>query len=315
MKVELVPKAGNRANRWHVYQEIRGDHGRLLRMTDAGYELSGGTAWFLSSMDKYGEAIGATVDAERVNLGEDGAFSTNVMVKLPLARDAGGDVASCYVARAFGPTVAEAKGSLARLLSSPERLEHETEAWWNTYLNEVPHLETPDETLSKTFLWSWADFRVNKIDVPIGAAPPGLFNSNNVRMSVRLWLGFAGHETIYLLHDTRPVRDLLLFILKNTRNHGIYVSISDSREHPRGGASWLGYCCGALYKYILSTDDTSLLEEDIGGMTMLRRLEDALEAQLAYRDEKTACSGRITSCRQKCRIWASPAVWGRTRRP
>ena len=286
MKVELVPKAGNTSDSWHVYQEVRTFRG-ILRMTESGYDLSGGTVWFKSSMDQHGEAIGATVDAESVNLGEDGAFSTNIMVKMPVTTDNGSASATCYLARAFGPTIQEAREGLSRLLSSPEGLEEETEAWWNDYVSEVPHLETPDETFSKTFLWSWPDFRVNQIDVPIGAAPPGLFNSNNVRMSVRLWLGFAGHETIYLLHDTRPVRDLLLFILKNTRKHGIYVSISDSREHPRGGASWLGYCCGALYKYMLTTGDTSLLEEDIGGMTVLRRLEDALEAQLVYRDKKT----------------------------
>ena len=209
------------------------------------------------------------------------------MTKMEVTSHERDESASCYLARAFGSTVQEAKGSLARLLSSPEMLEAETEAWWNDYVSEVPHLETPDETFSKTFLWSWPDFRVNQIDVPIGAASPGLFNSNNVRMSVRLWLGFAGHETIYLLYDPRPVRDLLLFILRNTRKHGIIATISDSREHPRGYASWLGYACGALYKYMLTTGDTSLLGEDIGGMTLLRRLENALEAQLAYRNDTT----------------------------
>ena len=149
--------------------------------------------WFKSSMDQHGEAIGATVDAESVNLGEDGAFSTNIMVKMPVTTDNGSASATCFLARAFGPTIQEARDGLSRLLSSPERLEAETEDWWNTYLNEVPHLETPDESFSKTFLWSWPDFRMNQIDVPIGPAPPGLHNSNNARISVRLWVGAGDH--------------------------------------------------------------------------------------------------------------------------
>ena len=128
MKVELVPKAGNASARWHVYQEIAGDRGRRLRMTDAGYELGGGTVWFRNSIDSYGEAIGATVDAESVNLGEDGAFATDIMVKMAVARQDGDRAATCYVARAFGPTVAAAREGLRQLLSSPERLEAETES-------------------------------------------------------------------------------------------------------------------------------------------------------------------------------------------
>ena len=146
-------------------------------MTDAGYDLSGGTVWFSSSMDKHGEAIGATVDAERVNLGEDGAFSTNIMAKMAVTRHERDESASCYLARTFGPTVEEARDGLSRLLSSPERLEVENESWWNTYLNDVPQLETPDESLSKTFLWSWPDFRMSQIDVPVGPAPPGFFRA------------------------------------------------------------------------------------------------------------------------------------------
>ena len=189
MKVELAPKTGNASHRWQVCQEIRGDRGRLLRMTEAGYEPGGGVVWFKSSMDQHGEAIGATVDAESVNLGEDGAFFTNIMAKMPVTIDGSSESASCYLARAFGPTVEEAREGLSKLLSSPERLEMETEYWWNTYLTEVPHLETPDETFSKTFLWSWPDFRMSQIDVPIGPAPPGLFHSNNHRTSVRICMG------------------------------------------------------------------------------------------------------------------------------
>ena len=59
----------------------------------------------------------------------------------------------------LGPRSQAAREGLRKLLSSPERLEAETEQWWNAYLNEVPHLETPDETFSKTFLWSWPNFR------------------------------------------------------------------------------------------------------------------------------------------------------------
>ena len=116
-------------------------------MTDAGYELGGGTCWFRNSIDSYGEAIGATVDAESVNLGEDGAFSTDIMAKMAVEGHDGDRSATCYVARAFGPTVAAAREGLRKLLSSPERLEEETESWWNAYLNEVPHLETPGRDL------------------------------------------------------------------------------------------------------------------------------------------------------------------------
>ena len=285
MKVELVPKAGNASASWHVYQEIGGDRGRRLRMTDAGYELGGGTCWFRNSIDSYGEAIGATVDAESVNLGEDGAFSTDIMAKMAVEGHDGDRSATCYVARAFGPTVEEARGGLRKLLSSPERLEEETESWWNAYLNEVPHLETPDETFSKTFLWSWPDFRMNQIDVPIGPAPPGLHNSNNVRISVRLWVGSGDHVdagAVNLLYDSRAICDLLLFILKNTRKHGTFIpGFANGREQERGYASNLGYFCGLLHKYLLNTGDMGLLMEDIGGMTVLKRLEQALEAQLA----------------------------------
>ena len=290
MKLELLPKKGNRANRWHIYQEVRTFRG-ILRMTDAGYDLSGGTVWFSSSMDKHGEALGATVDAERVNLGEDGAFFTNIMAKLALARDEGSGEATCYVARAFGPAPEDAKGTLQRLLSSPERLEAETEAWWNTYLNEVPRLDTPDETFSKTFLWSWPDFRMNQIDVPIGPAPPGFFQGNNAHIGVRLNVASYDHVeagAISLLYDPKPARDMLLLILKETRKTGILIpGISDGREIKRGYAGALGYLCGLVHKYVLTSGDMGLFKVDIGGMTFLQRLEDALEAQLAYRDDKT----------------------------
>ena len=291
MKVEVLPKAGNTSKRWHVYQEIRGYLGRLLRMTDAGYDLSGGAVWFMSSMDQHGEAIGATVDAESVNLGEDGAFSTNVMAKMAVTRHERDESASCYVARAFGPTVKETRESLSKLLSSPERLEAETEGWWNTYLTEVPHLETPDESFSKTFLWSWADYRMNQIDVPIGPAPAGLFNANNTHLKARIQMGDGDStevEAINLLHDSKPARDLVIFIFKNTRKHGIFIpGIANGREQQRGYAAWLGYFCGLLHKRLLNTGDMGLLQEDIGGITLLRRIEDALEAELAYRDDNT----------------------------
>ena len=291
MKVELFPKAGNTSKRWHVYQEIRGDRGRMLRMTDAGYERRGGAVWFRSSMDQHGEAIGATVDAESVNLGEDGAFSTNVMAKMAVTRHVRDESASCYLARAFAPTIEEAREGLSKLLSSPDRLEADTEAWWNAYLNEVPHLETPDESFSKTFLWSWPDFRMNQIDVPIGPAPPGLFNANNVSLKARVQMGDGDStevEAINLLYDPNPARDLVFFIFKNTRKHGIFIpGIANGREQERGYASWLGYFCGLLHKYLLNTGDMGMLMEDIGGITLLRRIEDALEAQLAFRDDET----------------------------
>ena len=290
IKVELLPKKGNRSDRWHVYQEMRRFRG-MLRITQADYDLHGGRVWFKSNIDDHGEAIGATVDAESVNLGEDGAFFTNIMAKMTVARDQGDGAAGCYMARAFGPAPEDAKGALEELLSSPERLEAETEEWWNDYVNDVPQLETPDESFSKTFLWSWPDHRMNQIDVPIGPAPPGMFNSNNGRISVRLWVGGGDHTeacAISLLHDHKPQRGCLLFILRETRKSGILMcGLTDGREMERGYASGLAYFSGVAHKYLLTTGDVGLLEEDIGGITFLRRLEDALEAQLAYRDDKT----------------------------
>ena len=289
IKVELLPKKGNRSDRWHVYQEMRRFRG-MLRITQADHDLRGGRVWFKSNIDNHGEAIGATLDADSVNLGEDGAFFTNIMAKMAVARDQGSGQASCYLARAFGPAPEDAKGTVEGLLSSPERLEAETEEWWNDYVNEVPHLETPDESFSKTFLWSWPDFRMNQIDLPIGPAPPGLFNSNNGRISVRLWVAASDHAeagAINLLYDPKPQRDLLLFILRETRKSGILIyGLDNGREAERGYAFGLAYFSGLLHKYLLTTGDMALLEEDIGGITFLRRLEDALEAQLAYRDDK-----------------------------
>ena len=303
MKVELVPTAGSTSDSWHVYQEIRGIGGKPLKMTDADYDLNGGTVWFksaiagygvvphLQQMVQHGEAIGATVDAERVNLGEDGAFFASIMAKMAVARHEGDKSGTCYVARAFGPTIQEARDGLSRLLSSPERLEQETESWWNAYLNDVPQLQTPDKSFSKTFLWSWPDFRVSQIDVPVGPAAPGFFNSNNHRLKDCLFLGGGDHtaaQAVNLLHDHKSQRDMLLLILRETRKSGILIpALADGHEYERGYADGLAYFSGLTHKYLLTTGDMALLEKDIGGMTFLQRLEDALEAQLAYRDEDT----------------------------
>ena len=290
MKVELMPKAGNASDSWHVYHELRRFRG-MLRIIQADHDLHGGRVWFKSNIDNHGEAIGATVDAESVNLGEDGAFSTNIMAKMVVERDSNSESATCYMARAFGPAPEDAKGALERLLVSPEFLEAETEAWWNDYVNEVPQLETPDESFSKTFLWSWPDFRMSQIDVPVGPAPPGMFNSNNVRISVQLWVGGADHtaaQAINLLHDHKSQRELLLLILRETQKSGILINgLSNGRQSPRGKASDLAYFSGLMHKYLLTTGDMALLDEDIGGMTVLQRLEDALKALLAYRDDTT----------------------------
>jgi hypothetical protein len=290
MKVELLPKAGNTSDSWYVYQEVRKFRG-MLRITQADYDLHGGRVWFKSNMDNHGEAIGATVDAESVNLGEDGAYSTNIMSKMAVARESNSESATCYLARAFGPAPEDAKGTVERLLASPESLEVETEEWWNDYVNDVPHLETPDESFSKTFLWSWPDHRMSQIDVPVGPAPAGMFNSNNVRISVQLWVGGADHtepRAISLLHDHKTQRGLLMFIFRETQKSGILIpGFANGRQQERGYVSGMAYCSGLLYKYLLTTGDFDLLKEDIGGMTVLQRLEEALEAQLAYRDDKT----------------------------
>ena len=81
-KLQIVPKEGNRSQKWLIYHELRGFHGSLLRATEADYDLNGGTVWCKSPERDHGEAIGATVNAEGVNLGWDGQFACDMMATL-----------------------------------------------------------------------------------------------------------------------------------------------------------------------------------------------------------------------------------------
>ena len=209
-----------------------------------------------------------------------------------MERASGNQPTQVYLARAFGAAIQDARDSLAKLLDSPEKLESDSAEWWNHYLNEVPRLETPDEPLSKNFLWSWANFRVSRIDVPRGRVPAGLFYSNNTHISVDCWLAAGGDhaeaEVIQILHDPKPAHDHMLFMMRETRKQGILSpGFWAGKELPGGRIHVLGHLCALVHKYVSTTGDFDLLAEDIGdGLTVLERLEDALEAQLPYRDER-----------------------------
>ena len=293
LKLQIVPKSGNHSQKWLILHELRGFHGSLLRATEAEYDLTGGSVWCKSPERGHGEAIGATVDAERVNLGWDGQFACDMMATLAVERASGNQPTQVYLARAFGAAMQDARDSLAKLLDSPEKLESDSEEWWNHYLNEVPRLETPDEPFSKNFLWSWANFRMSRIDVSRGRVPAGLFYSNNTHISVDCWLAAGGDqaeaEAIQVLHDPKPAHDHLLFMLRETRKQGILSpGFWAGKELPGGRIHVLGHLCGLVHKYVSTTGDFDLLAEDIGdGLTILERLEDALEAQLPYRDDNT----------------------------
>ena len=63
------------------------------------------------------------------------SISLNVRVKTVVEAGDGDRSQPIYFARALGSTVEEAREGLAGVLSSPEKLEAETEAWWNRYLD------------------------------------------------------------------------------------------------------------------------------------------------------------------------------------
>lgn len=287
LKVELRSKAAG--GQWFVDQEIR-KRRVTLRIPEA-HQDGRGTVWFKSPGANAGEAIGATVAATAVNLGPDGAFFTNIMIRVPVNRGPDRGPLICHLARAYGPTPDEARKNLDPLLYSPEDLEEQTTIWWNEYLNEVPRLETPDDAINKTFLWSWPSFRVNQIDVPVGVAPAGIFVGNNGSLKPGLSAGAGDHTqagAINLLYDPQIQRELMLVILRNTRKTGLLVpGIHKGEPMERSYPSSMASISGLLHKYVLTTGDIALLNEDIGGISLLQRLEEALEAQLAYRDDQT----------------------------
>ena len=290
LRVRLEPRQGNTTKRWRVYHQLRSHAGNVLLATDAGSDLTGGKAWIRNKAG-LGEAIGSTSDAEHINLGIDYDYANDIMIKHLVDRD--GDQARVLTfARAFGNTPEEAKTNLAPLLASHERLESESKAWWNQYLNEVPRLDIPDERFAKNWLWSWPNYRMNRLEVPLGIMPAGMITVNNCRIKPRVALSLGDPveiEAIQHMHDPKPARDTMLFLLRNTRKQGLMsVGFYQGRENPGNYPECLGWLTGLVHKYILSTGDLGLLSEDIGdGLTFLQRMENGLEAQLPQRDEKT----------------------------
>jgi hypothetical protein len=292
-KVEVTPKDGNASRQWVVCHQFRGLHGLTLKATEAGSDNAGSRVWCRSPLEGHGQAIGATADATSIFLGRDGPYASEVMVKTPVALPESRRTAGLYLARAFADTIPHARENLDALLDSPQRLEKDSKAWWNSYLNEVPRLDAPDETLCRTVQWSWPNFRMSRIDLQRGKVPAGLFFSNNVSIKTKPTIAAGGDqgsaEAIQLLHDAAPARDLVLFSLRETRKHGILSpGWWGGAELAGGRIQCLGQMCGVAHKDMLTTGDFGLLEEDIGdGRTWLQRVEEALEAQLTYQDETT----------------------------
>lgn len=292
IRIQVTPQPGNPTRRWFVWQEMRGYHGDMLWATEADFDLKNSRVWFKAPSEAHYEAIGASVDADEIRLGPNAHYASDIMAKTEIRATNGEGSASMYIGRAFGQSAEEARDNLAPLLASPETLEQETETWWNQYLQEVPFLETPDEEFSKHFLWSWPNFRMNRIDVARAEVPAGIFASNNVRLKPHTSIGVtadnAEAESIQLLHDPECARKLLTWGLKATRKKGFLSSaLYGGEELPGTSAFSLPYFGGLLFKYILTTGDQDILDEDIGGVTVLERLEDALRVLLPYRDEAT----------------------------
>lgn len=291
-KVMLHPVAGNASKRWHVYHELRAHHGNNMGGTEPGHDLRGAKAWWKSNKLEYPEAIGASADAEELNMGMDGPVTSGIMIRHVMERVGAGEPEPLYFARAFADTLDGARAGLNRLLDSPEHHEEETAAWWENYINEVPRLETPDETFCRTFLWSWPNFRYNRMDIPNGPGPAGLVKSNNLSFKAGPVVG-SDHLLelpVEMLHDPSASRDTILYWLKATRKRGLLGPGVRGNGLPAVGnyASDVSWMCGWLQKYLLTTNDYAVLEEEIGeGITVLERLEDALESQVAFHDEET----------------------------
>ena len=288
-KLELFPQRGNPSRTWRIYHQLRGRQGDVLLATEAGSSIANATAWCRSRVDKHGEAIGASVDARTINLGLDYDYANDFMIEIPGDVDPAGRSCLLYLARAFGSSVKEARDGLETLLSSPGTLESDTDQWWDRHLDEVPRLDVPDEALARTFLWSWANFRMNRIDVPMGKVPAGLFTANNCRLKTLPSVSTADSvqvQAVELLYDPQPARDNMVLLLRETRQQGLLrLMYREGLDHPGNYVTALGWFCGRLHKYLLTTGDLGLLEERIDGMTLLQRLENAWEAQLPFRDE------------------------------
>ncbi len=278
-------------NDWLSYS-IAPSELNTIRATEPGCDLEGGRAWFKCSKTDHPEALGSTVDAETIDMGLDGPWATSVMIKTVVESNRDDGSATAYYARGFGGTLNGAREAVNNLLSSPGEWETENEAWWNRYLHEVPRLDIPDETIARKFLWFWPNFWMNRVDVPIGKAPAGTHRDNYGSSSYKdLPMCVQGNlivESIQVMHDAQPARDAILYWLRETSKTGVLRSgIIRGEEAPGNYVCVLVWMCGLLYRYVLTTGDFDLLNEDIGGMTVLERLEEAMDAQLPFRDEKT----------------------------
>jgi hypothetical protein len=292
MKLEITPGSGNTTRHWFVYQELRAFAGLNMWATEADYDLEGRAAWCKSGKGEHGVALGSTCEMKQVNLGLDGEYATDIMIKALVAAGDGGNPATAYFARAFGDTISNARENLAPLLESPQTLESETETWWNGYLDEVPRLETPNETFNTAVHWTWANFRMNRIDVPIGVAPPGItpVNNCNLKHGPVVSGDHQLQESIQLLHDPKPAREMMLCWMRETRKSGMIGPgiRPNGKAVPGNYVSDTSWFCGILQKYLLNTGDSDLLGENIGeGKTVLQRLEEAVDTQLEYRNPDT----------------------------
>ena len=291
MEVRVVPRPGNRCRRWQLYQELRGFHGNTLRATEADSDPRRGRV-SIKSPAGHGEALGASRGAEDIRLGDDGPYATDIMMRLALRQAEREESAGVFVARGFGEDKEQAGAAVEDLLSRPEERTRATAAWWDEYLSRVPRVESPDEEFNRQFLWSWADFRQNRIEFPIGKSSyPGLCAANNLRLDEYGAITSGDHteiQSVELLHDPEPARALMMTVLTTTRKQGLLsAGFCGVVEYERSYASCLAWFLGLLHKYLLATGDLAFLETDIGGMTVRRRLEGAVEAVLKYRDPAT----------------------------
>ena len=291
VEVRVRPGPENRSRTWHVYHEVRGFHGNTLRATGAYGDPARARVVFENPAG-HGEALGASTDADEIRLGKDGPLATDIMVRLPLRRTEGRETAAVFLARGFGVDKKQAGSAVDELVSHPERRILETADWWNDYLGRVPRLETPDEEFDRQFLWSWADFRMNRIEFPIGKSPyPGLCAANNLRLDPYGAITSTDHseiQSVELLHDPRTTRNFMMTVLTTTRKEGLLSGgFCGLVEYERSYACALGWFLGLMHKYLSSTADLAILETDIGGTTVLGRLEHATQEVLRHRDAGT----------------------------
>ena len=186
LKAELSPKPENMTKSWFLCHELRGYRGSMLFSKDAQSNLQNGTVWCRGEHGCW-EAIASSCDAESINLGIDGDFAVDIMVKLRI-QACDGAVAPVYLSRAFGDCEKSAKEGSKAVLKDSDNAEVDAERWWNDYLNDAPFLDVPDEDFSKSFLWSWPNFKANQIGLAADPIPAGMNYVNNMRLNVQAWI-------------------------------------------------------------------------------------------------------------------------------